>query len=542
MTSISFYKKSSLATISLLVALTVSPEWVPSSPKTSITFAQTAEEIPARTQVKVHSSHEMEPTSEEYKESFETSSPDNSANIEIIDSNDNVVKSLLEGETDVGAIGRPLTEAEKAEGLKEIALERHKIAIIVGKDNPFNQSITDEQFVKIFRGEIKDWSEIGGSPGPIRVIDRPESNGARRSMEQYAIFQTAPFDSSPDAIKLTDDSLEAAINELGPDGISYAIYEQVQENQDNIKILPMHDTLPDDERYPFSQPRYFIYEATKTTPLIAAFLKINLPGTEVTPTETPPAETTETPPTETTETPPAETAQAPPPAATTETDPGAARGFPWWILLLPLLGLLGGLAWFLLPKNQEAAVVPGVVPPPPLADPPTSRIILTPRNCREAYAYWEVPAKRQTELKRQGGERLQLRILEADSIGTENLQVYDCTEEEQDKHVTIPLDNRDYLAELGYLTANNDWLSIARSSPVRVPACPPEVPQDNITTTVARIIPGAAAAAAAAATTTFFSPRSQAPETSQLILVPRDCRSAYAYWEVPAAAKAALRD
>ncbi|MBR8828117.1 MAG: DUF4912 domain-containing protein, partial [Gomphosphaeria aponina SAG 52.96 = DSM 107014] len=112
---------------------------------------------------------------------------------------------------------------------------------------------------------------------------------------------------------------------------------------------------------------------------------------------------------------------------------------------------------------------------------------------------------------------------------------YNCGEEEQDQHISIPVDDREYIAELGYLKANNDWLSLARSLPVRVPACPPEVPQSNIAATAARVITGAAAA-----TTTFFSPRSQAPETSQIILVPRDCRSAYAYWEVPTADRAAL--
>ena len=88
-------------------------------------------------------------------------------------STDEALKSLLDGKIDLAAIGRPLSAAEKAQGLKETPIGREKIAIIVGSDNPFSGDLTFEQFAKIFRGEITNWSELGGAPGAIRFIDRP---------------------------------------------------------------------------------------------------------------------------------------------------------------------------------------------------------------------------------------------------------------------------------------------------------------------------------------------------------------------------------
>jgi len=43
-------------------------------------------------------------------------------------------------------------------------------------------------------------------------------------------------------------------------------------------------------------------------------------------------------------------------------------------------------------------------------------------------------------------------------------------QDQQDLHVAIPVDNRDDLAELGYVTRDDRWLSIIRSFHVRVPA------------------------------------------------------------------------
>jgi phosphate transport system substrate-binding protein len=46
-------------------------------------------------------------------------------------------------------------------------LHQEKIAIILGANNPFQGSLTPEQFAKIPRREIKDWSELRGQSGKI---------------------------------------------------------------------------------------------------------------------------------------------------------------------------------------------------------------------------------------------------------------------------------------------------------------------------------------------------------------------------------------
>ncbi|MCY7320322.1 MAG: substrate-binding domain-containing protein, partial [Phormidesmis sp. CAN_BIN36] len=80
------------------------------------------------------------------------------------------LQSVLDGKTDLAAIGRPLTAEEKARGFVVAPQKRHKIAIVVGPENSFTGDLTFKQFAQIFQGEITDWSEVGGSPGRIQLI------------------------------------------------------------------------------------------------------------------------------------------------------------------------------------------------------------------------------------------------------------------------------------------------------------------------------------------------------------------------------------
>ena len=185
---------------------------------------------------------------------------------------DTALDRLRVGDIDLAAIGRPLTETEKAEGFTAVDVAREKIAIFVGPENSFDGDLTFEQFGQIFRGEITDWSEVGGEPGAIRFVDRPDFSDTRAAFNQYPTFQQAPFETGATAEQVAEDETEAVIAELGNDGISYAIANQVLGN-DAVKIVPMHQTLPDDPAYPYSQPRSYVYFG-EVTPAVEGFLAV----------------------------------------------------------------------------------------------------------------------------------------------------------------------------------------------------------------------------------------------------------------------------
>jgi hypothetical protein len=109
-----------------------------------------------------------------------------------------------------------------------------------------------------------------------------------------------------------------------------------------------------------------------------------------------------------------------------------------------------------------------------------SRIVLMPRDPQWAYAYWDIPAEHKDDLRRQGGARLALRFYDVTDIdlayqAPHSLQQYECDEMARDWYLPIPVSDRDYVAEIGYLCNDGRWLVLARSLPVHIP---PVYPSD----------------------------------------------------------------
>lgn len=93
------------------------------------------------------------------------------------------VEAVLSGRCGIGAISRELTLAE-SEKLYSITIAIDTIVIIVHPKNEILNLSTDE-ISSIFRGEVTNWSELGGSDRPIVPIGRERGSGTR------VVFETA---------------------------------------------------------------------------------------------------------------------------------------------------------------------------------------------------------------------------------------------------------------------------------------------------------------------------------------------------------------
>jgi hypothetical protein len=111
-----------------------------------------------------------------------------------------------------------------------------------------------------------------------------------------------------------------------------------------------------------------------------------------------------------------------------------------------------------------------------------SSIVLMPRDPQWAYAYWDIPNERREEMRRQGGSRLALRFYDVTNLNLElqkphSLQQYECDELAREWYLPVPVSDRDYVAEIGYISVDGRWLLLARSAQVRIP---PVYPSDWI--------------------------------------------------------------
>jgi hypothetical protein len=392
---------------------------------------------------------------------------------------------------------------------------RRKIAVIVGDQNPFPGDLTGEQFAQIFRGEITNWSQVGGPNKPIRLIDRPTSD-TRQALQPYPVFQAGPFQAGATAAPVNDDNVDTAISQLGDDGISYGLYDQVA-NKSGVKIVTLYGTPPTAASYPFSQALTYVYKQPASPAVLAflgyatapdaqqtvasvntgsagtgskgigAILDIFKPKPEApaaSPTDQAAAPTTA----------PTTAAPAPSPATDQGTNPGTVAqapaddtagnrsGLPGWLWLLAF-PILGGLIWALLRGSDRPAdrVVGGTAPVAGATglvggvDEDDSRIVLVPRNSEAAYAYWEVPESLLQRVRRdEGGQTLAVRLYDVtgqdiDRHPAHSIEQFECDESDRDLHIPIPRSDRDYLVELGYVTDQDRWFRVARSAAVHVP-------------------------------------------------------------------------
>ncbi len=227
------------------------------------------EKVETGTVIKIEGSRNSELVNQTLKKDFEQQFTGTKVEISIND-NQESIKAVLDGKRDLASLGRELTAEEKSEGLKQVLVHREKIAIIVGINNPFYGSLTTEKFAKIFQGEITDWSELGNTQGKIRFIDRPSNSDIRNSFSQYPAFKSGQLLTGVNAVQIPEDNTINIIKELGKDGISYALANQISKLPD-VRVLKVQDHLPNNSEYPFYQSFVYVYKENPS-PKVRDFL------------------------------------------------------------------------------------------------------------------------------------------------------------------------------------------------------------------------------------------------------------------------------
>ncbi len=100
--------------------------------------------------------------------------------------------ALANGTAQIGMSSRKAKPEEitaaRAKGikLKEVEACHDMIVVIVHKGNPL-KALTKDQVAKIFTGQVKDWSEVGGAPGPISIYTRNTSSGTYKDWQTLAM-------------------------------------------------------------------------------------------------------------------------------------------------------------------------------------------------------------------------------------------------------------------------------------------------------------------------------------------------------------------
>ncbi|CAG7655924.1 phosphate ABC transporter substrate-binding protein [Paenibacillus allorhizosphaerae] len=96
------------------------------------------------------------------------------------------LKNVADGTSDIGNSDIEAGPEYKDKNLKEHVVAVAPFALIVNK-NVKVDNLTKKQAADIFQGKITDWKDVGGEPGKIVVIHRPDSSGSRALVKQIVL-------------------------------------------------------------------------------------------------------------------------------------------------------------------------------------------------------------------------------------------------------------------------------------------------------------------------------------------------------------------
>lgn len=147
------------------------------------------------------------------------------------------IASLIDGGIDIANSSRPMKEDEAAalkanQGQEAYAVRFavDGVAVVVHEGNPVSE-LTKEQIGAIYRGDITNWSAVGGENLPITLYGRQSTSGTYVFFREVVVLA----DYSPEMRNLagTSDIVEAVAND--PGGIGYAAIGYVK--KEGIRAL-----------------------------------------------------------------------------------------------------------------------------------------------------------------------------------------------------------------------------------------------------------------------------------------------------------------
>ncbi len=242
------------------------PQIVDNNPINEVFPAPTV--VPTGTKVKIDGSTSMVTINQNLKTGFESKFPGTNI-VTRAQGSSNGIQALKNGIVDIAAVSRPLTQSEISQGLVAVPVAKDAIAIIVGQSNTSIQALSSTQVADIFQGKVNNWSQVGGSNGQIRVINRPAVSGTHQTFKEL-VLKGNNFGTTPNITTRPRDETTGLIRALGNNGIGYATFAQVQ-NQLTARVLKIDGVTPDTPNYPYTRQLFYVYKNPPSLP-VEAFL------------------------------------------------------------------------------------------------------------------------------------------------------------------------------------------------------------------------------------------------------------------------------
>src|SRR5438552_6775936 len=186
---------------------------------------------------------------------------------------DAAIASVKSSEADLGGVSREMTAPEQA-SVQSLQIGVSGTAVVVNAANPVG-NLTKAQIRSIFSGEIKDWSQVGGTPGEIRVFVREATAATRVIFDDYIFGGKPAYRADFTPVDSADQTTKAVTS--FKDAVSMLTITDAALTNTAIKLLPVDGVAPTIDnlttgKYAMRRPLFMVYSKDKVKPAIAALV------------------------------------------------------------------------------------------------------------------------------------------------------------------------------------------------------------------------------------------------------------------------------
>ena len=190
-------------------------------------------------------------------------------------------KALAEGRADIWASSRPVKDSEVEQfghraNLKSLDSEHviaiDGLAILVHPGNPVTQ-LSIDTLARIFAGEIRNWSELGGPDRPIHLYARDERSGTWDTFKSLVLGSSYTLAASARRYE-SNDRLSDDVSR-DPSGIGFTGLASVRQSkllaisEGKAPALKPNQLTVASEDYPLSRRLFMYTPGARTTPMAA---------------------------------------------------------------------------------------------------------------------------------------------------------------------------------------------------------------------------------------------------------------------------------
>lgn len=185
------------------------------------------------------------------------------------------VRGVSEGLLDIGIAARAMKDSEREQYTNVQAQPFiHDAMVLAVHPSVTVDRVTSEEVIGIHEGTIADWSELGGAPGTIVVLDREESESSKILLRE-AILGNDLVIRSDATLLISSGSMNEALqtvqNTIGQTSLGVISLQEL-----NIKPLTLDGVTPSPNtimtgRYPMVREYSVLVSNTNVNPAVSVF-------------------------------------------------------------------------------------------------------------------------------------------------------------------------------------------------------------------------------------------------------------------------------